>query len=132
MRLEFTIPLQPITKKNSSRIITNQRTGHPMIIPSKAYKTYERDAGQFIKGKHEYLNYRVNVEAVFYMKDRRRVDLVNLLQALDDVLVHYGVVQDDCSNIISGHDGSYVSYDKHNPRTEVRITPWHGPRTEVK
>lgn len=121
-----------VKKKNSQRIVINQRTGRPIIIPSKAYKQYEKDVEPFIKGKRELISHRVNVEAVFYRKDRRKIDLVNLLQALDDILVYYGVVQDDCSTIISGHDGSYVSYDKDHPRTEIRITPWHGPRMEVK
>ena len=55
------------------------------------------------------------------MPTRRRVDLVNLLEATDDVLVHYGVLEDDNSNIIVSHDGSRVFYDKENPRTEIYI-----------
>ena len=44
--LNFTIPLKPVTKKNSSQIITNKATGRPMVIPSKAYRQYEQDAGK--------------------------------------------------------------------------------------
>ena len=55
------------------------------------------------------------------MKTRRRVDLVNLLEALDDVLVVGGCVIDDNCKIISSHDGSRVLYDKLNPRIEVEI-----------
>ena len=56
------------------------------------------------------------------MGTRRKVDLVNLLEALDDILVHYGVLEDDNCGIIVSHDGSRVHYDKENPRTEVTIT----------
>lgn len=64
---------------------------------------------------------RVNVKAVFYMPTRRRVDLTNLLQALLDVLVKYGILADDNSKVVASVDGSYVDYDKENPRTEVEI-----------
>jgi len=60
------------------------------------------------------------------MPTRRRVDLTNLLEAIDDVLVHYGVLSDDNSSIIVSHDGSRVLYDKARPRTEVTITCLEG------
>ena len=65
---------------------------------------------------------RVNIRAVFYMPTRRRCDLVNLEEALLDVLVRYGVIQDDNFEIVAGMDGSRVDYDKKEPRTEVTIT----------
>lgn len=55
------------------------------------------------------------------MPTRRRVDLVNLEQALLDILVKYNVIEDDNSKIVFSMDGSYVDYDKENPRTEVFI-----------
>lgn len=55
------------------------------------------------------------------MPTRRVVDLVGLLQAVDDVMVHYGTIKDDNSRIVAGHDGSRVLYDKENPRTEIVI-----------
>ena len=48
-------------------------------------------------------------------------DLVGLEQATDDILVHYGVIEDDNSRIVAGHDGSRVRYDKDNPRVEITI-----------
>ena len=49
------------------------------------------------------------------------MDLVNLEQAICDILVHYGVLADDSYNIIARMDGSEVLIDKERPRTEVRI-----------
>ena len=49
------------------------------------------------------------------------MDLTNLLEAADDVLVKYGVLADDNSNIIVSHDGSRVMYDPKFPRTEIII-----------
>jgi hypothetical protein len=56
------------------------------------------------------------------MPTRRRVDLTNLLESLDDVLVRTGFLTDDNSLIVAGHDGSRVVYDKANPGTEVTVT----------
>lgn len=121
-KIKFTIYGNPKTKKNSSQIIMNQRTGRPMVIPSKAYKQYEKDCGLQLKGRGLKINYSVNLKAVYYRKDRRKVDLSNLHEALQDILVKYGVLEDDNYTIVASHDGSCVQIDKENPRTEVEIT----------
>ena len=121
--LSFTIPLAPITKKNSQQIITNPRTKRPMIIPSAKFRQYQKDAGVFLRGKFSKIEDPINIKAIYYMPTRRRVDLTNLHEALHDVLVHYGVITDDNSSVIVSTDGSRVKYDKDNPRTEVTITP---------
>lgn len=75
-----------------------------------------------ITGKYrKKIDYPVNVKAVFYTESRRRIDLTNLLEALDDMLVKAEVLQDDCRDIIASHDGSMVYWDKENPRIEVEI-----------
>lgn len=92
-------------------------------MPSKQYVNYEKHAGYFLDriSPHEPIGEPVEVTAIFYMPTRRTVDLTNLLEALDDVLVKYGIVKDDNCKIIYSHDGSRVMCDKANPRTEVRI-----------
>ena len=119
--MNFTINLAPVTKKNSQRIARNRRTGRRFILPSEQYQQYETDCAVFMP-KEEMIIDPVNVEAVFYMPTRRAVDLVNLQEALLDVLVAYRVIEDDNSKIVVSMDGSRVSYDKERPRTEVRIT----------
>lgn len=114
----FTIPVNPVTKKNSSQII--QVNGKPMLIPSKKYTQYEKDCGMFLKPLG--IDYPVNVKAIYYRRTKHRVDLCNLHEALHDTLVKYGVLADDNCNIIVSTDGSRVYYDKENPRTEVEIT----------
>lgn len=119
--LEFTILLPPVTKKNSQQILVNKRTGKPFIMPSKKYREYVRQAGLFIPAIDKPLDGQYNITCLFYMPTRRRVDLTNLLEAVDDVMVETGLLADDCSAIIAGHDGSRVDYDKANPRTYVAI-----------
>ena len=115
--MKIVIPVAPITKKNHQQII---RVGNrPAVIPSKQYQQYEKDCAPFLKSIG--IDYPVNVKALYYMPTRRRVDLCNLHEALCDVLVKFGVVQDDNCKIIASMDGSRVLYDKENPRTEVYI-----------
>lgn len=120
-QIKFTIPIAPISKKNSQRIMINSRTGKPFIMPSAAYKDYEREAALFIP-RGVRINQPVNVKCLFYMPTRRKCDLTNLLEAVDDVLVKVGLLADDNYTIIESHDGSRVYYDKENPRTEIYIT----------
>jgi Holliday junction resolvase RusA-like endonuclease len=117
--MKFTIPLTPVTKKNSQQIIVCHN--RPMIIPSKKYKEYEKDCKIFLP-HCEPIESRINVKAIYYMPTMRRIDLVNLHSALHDVLVKHQVITDDNSNIIVSTDGSRVEHDKANPRTEVEIT----------
>lgn len=114
----------PRTKKNSQRII--RAGGRYIPIPSKQYKDYEKAAGQYLEPwKGLKIAEPVNVRAHYYMKTRRKVDLTNLHEALHDILVKYGVLEDDNATIIYSTDGSRVYYDRENPRTEIVITPAH-------
>lgn len=116
---KITIPIEPRTKKNSQQIIMCK--GRPMIIPSKQYKDYEKQALNFLIFNTMIIDYPVNVECHYYMKTHRKVDLVNLLECSLDVLVRAGILEDDNSSIVVSHDGSRVHYDKENPRTEIII-----------
>lgn len=119
--LKFSILEAPVTKKNSQQILVNHKTGRPFIMPSQRYKTYEKNAEQYMPQLDEPIDYSINLKAVFYMPTRRRVDLTNLQEALCDLLVHYNIIEDDNCKIVTTMDGSYVGYDKENPRTEVEI-----------
>lgn len=120
MYLEIIIPLTPITKKNSQRIITVK--GRPMIVPSSQYKAYEKECAWFMPKLRMPVDLPVNVKCLYYMPTRRVCDLVNLQESTLDILVKYGVLVDDNYKIVSSMDGSRVLYDKENPRTEITIT----------
>lgn len=124
--IEITVPLAPITKKNSMRIMHSSKTGKPFIMPSQKYMDYEAEAVWYCIGAGVRcpIEEPVEVKCLFYMPTRRRVDLTNLLESIDDVLVKSGVLKDDHSGIIVSHDGSRVLYDKDNPRTEVYIADY--------
>lgn len=119
--IKFTVPLPPISKKNSQQILINKATGRPFIMPSKKFKEYEEAALWYIP-KNIHINAPVNIKCLFYMPTKRKCDLTNLLEAIDDIMVKAGLLADDNYTIIESHDGSRVFYDKDNPRTEVIIT----------
>lgn len=110
---------EPRTKKNSQRII--MAGSYPKIIPSKAYKEYEKEALWQLAGKGAHISSPVEVTCRYYMKTKRKVDLTNLLEATDDILVKAGVLEDDNSRIIESHDGSRVYCDGLDPRVEIEI-----------
>lgn len=94
-----------------------------MVIPSKQYKQYEADCEPYMPTLDAPIDYPIELACKFYMPTHRRVDAVNLLQAVCDILVKYKVIADDNSNIIASFDGTRVLYSKDNPRTEITITP---------
>lgn len=123
--MKFTVPLNPVTKKNSNILTKDGRQ-----IASKAYRQYEKDAVRLIPAyAKKRISVRVNVKAIYFTKidyyaegRKARIDLQNLHNALADVLVAAGVVEDDNCRIIYSMDGSCVKHDKIHPRTEIEIT----------
>ena len=121
--IQYILRLPPITKKNSQQIMTNKATGRPFIMPSSKYRQYEKDAAWFLVPRpRKPLSCRLNIKCLFYMPTRRRTDLTNLLEAVDDLLVSAGIIEDDNYTIVAGHDGSRCAWYKQNPRTEITIT----------
>lgn len=104
------------------RIVSNRKTGKPFPIPSKAYEVYKRVFLMQVKRIKEAIDKPVNVQAVYYMPTRHRVDITNLMSATHDLLVDAKVLADDDSKIVKSVDGSRVLYDKENPRVEIVIT----------
>ena len=121
MELAFVIALNPASKKNSQQIVY-PKGRKPVVVQNEIYKKYEKACKKWCEGLvDEPINAPCEVTALFYRKDRRRCALTNLMAALHDVLVKYGVVKDDNFTIIYSVDGSRVFVDPERPRTEVTI-----------
>ena len=124
----YRIPIRPVTKKNSQQIIKSK--GRPMIIPSAQYRKYEKDAGCYLIPSEPPIAYPINVKCTYYFhpnKDgsipKKNPDLVNLIEATNDILVKHRIVADDNCTIIVSHDGSSVIYDSiHDEGTEIEIS----------
>lgn len=104
------IPLMTKSKKNHQQLI--YKNGRPIIIQSKQYLEFERDCAYFLKRYARHIDYPINLKCVFYISDRRKRDLTNFLNAIQDVLVKYDVIADDNYNIVQSVDGSRIVYEK--------------------
>ena len=128
--IKYTIQGDPRTKKNSLMIAGKRRRcpacgklEKQWVRQSKAHDEFAKAAKwQLRPVPMKPIDSLVNVRCLFYMKTRRIVDGLNLLATIDDLLVSAGILADDNSRIVAGHDGSRVLYDPINPRVEITIT----------
>ena len=128
--VRYTIKICPVSKKNHQQLVgigrqcpVCKKKERMLPIQSKQYLQYEKDCAWFLKPKPiKPIDFPVNVCCTFYMKTKRRVDGLNLLAAIDDILVKYGILNDDNRDTVCSHDGSRVYYSKENPHVEVVIT----------
>jgi Holliday junction resolvase RusA-like endonuclease len=109
---------QPITKKNSQQIIIAGK--RPCIIPSKAFKVYEKAArAQLATASREPIAVPIHVKALYYLSTARTPDLCNLMAATHDILEHCGIIAND--EQIKSVDGSRIMGKDDNPRVEITI-----------
>ena len=123
--LKIIIPGNPVTKKNHGRIVQKKFTNGkslPIMLPSEPYVKYEKHCKEYIPVlRQPPINYPINLQCHYYLETRRKCDLTNLLQATCDILVKYGILEDDNYSIVASFDGSKATYDKENPRVEIYI-----------
>ena len=99
----------------------NPRTNKPIIIQSKYYRQFERDCGYFLKRYAKHIDYPINLKVTFYVPDRRKRDLTNLENAIADIMIKYGVIEDDNYNIVAGWDGSRIIFENGREETIIEI-----------
>lgn len=116
------IPHHTIPKKNSQQILFNQRTKKPFIQQSDRYLQFERLCGYYLNKYNDLnINKPINLKCTFYVPDKRRRDLANLLESIQDILVKYGVIADDNYLIVQSVDGSRIVYEKNKSETIIEI-----------
>lgn len=121
--LQIKIPLLCMSKKNSQQIVRNgNRT---FIIQSKQYVKFERDCAYFLKKYARHIEIPINLKCTFYVPDKRKRDITNLLNAIQDILVKYDVIADDNYNIVASLDGTRIIYEKGRQETIVEITKFN-------
>ena len=124
MIYRYLIPEIPRSKKNSQQICINRKTGRRFVRQSDQYNDFETAASYYLQPKPKKpIDYPVTVKCTFWMPTRRKVDKSNLEAAVHDILVKYGILDDDNRDVLASTDGSRVYYDKTNPRVEIEISP---------
>jgi len=120
--LSLTLPGSIRSKKNSKIACMVGGKNCPrraMILPSKAYTEWEKQARASLRGKAIVppLAVPVHIEAHFYCKGVLP-DLSGACESVADCL--QGIVYADDKQIYSW-DGSRVHHNKDNPRTEITV-----------
>ena len=131
---EAVIPGHPATKKNSPILVK----GRALVLPSKAYKAYEKLFRKELEAMGSLPHYEgpVQLTAEYWLQDRRGYpDLNGLIQATQDIisdeyshkdhkkiLKRQWLLADD--RLGKSLDGCRIAgIDRDNPRTILRITP---------
>jgi hypothetical protein len=116
----LTIPGTVVSKKNS-KIATmvggKNVLRRAIILPSSAYKKWEKQARLSLMGKYYPVKCPVWVQATFYYKGNRP-DLSGACESIGDCLE--GFLWNSDSQIESW-DGSRLVHDLKNPRTEIIV-----------
>jgi len=123
----FVIDGKPLSSKNS-RPVFYTRSGKPFIGKSKRLSQYTEKAlwelkAQKAKNRESFpLTDDLRAKFTFFVPDKRKRDLVNLMQLPSDLLQRAEIIEDDCQ--IKCLDGSKILLDKKSPRTEIYIEPY--------
>lgn len=117
--MKIEIPLLPRSKKNSQQMIFTN--GRPRLIQSKLYLDYQEECGYYLKRLNRAIDKPINLKCTFIVPDKRKRDLSNLLNAIQDILVHYGILADDNYLIVESVDGSRIMYEKGTSKTIIEI-----------
>lgn len=116
---------QAATKKNHSMAVWQK--GRLKILPSPQFRKWSQIASpqlQIAKTRRPVqFDGPVSVRAVFYMA-RRGADLINLMQAISDILEGAGIVENDRQ--IESWDGSRQVFSEPPARVFLEIEPMHG------
>ena len=97
---EIVIYGRPASKKNSKQVF--YKNGKYVVIPSRAYKAFEKDAGyQLLNYKKARLTGKLKIDYEFYQKGKLRQDFDNAIASINDVLQEYGVILND-KDILGG------------------------------
>lgn len=123
-KITIEIPLLCRPKKNSQSIVYNKATHKRVIIQSDRYLEFERQCGYFLKKYAMNVNTPINLKCLFYVPDRRRRDIANLLNGIQDILVKYHVIEDDNFNIVKSVDGTRIIYEKGIEKTIIEISEY--------
>lgn len=111
---------RPITKKNHQTIARNRRTGRPYVLQSERYRQYEQDCLWQLKACRDRFAGPVRMKCLYWMPDRRKPDLLGLLQATADILEKAQIIDND-RNVVSFDGSRIMGVDKRNPRVEIEI-----------
>lgn len=116
--LSFTLPIPP---SNNELYGHNPKTGQKYLLDEqRRFRSVVIGMVRFEMKRAPPLLGRIEASVRFYFANRRRIDIRNLVKALDDALVHAKAMRDD-SQIDAAHEYRHLIADGSDERTEVTL-----------
>lgn len=119
--IKFTLNGSVPSKKNSRQMFV--RNGKIMNVPSKAYQSWHKSVNEQIATiAPDKIDGQIKILCEFWVKDNRATDIDNKIQSVLDALKDFGIIEDDCWQIVPDEHAVCMGIDKLNPRVDVTIT----------
>ena len=115
--MEITIPGQTPSQKNNKQIIPSRP---PRLVDNPIVKKWRTQTAKYLSEtyKEDLKEKQVIAIYTFYLKDRVRRDIDNMISSCNDALVQAGILSDDNWKVLR-IGGAEATLDKDNPRAEI-------------
>lgn len=91
----------------------------PRLYTEKSVKDWQEAVAWELKGKGQFTE-RVAITYMFFVKDKRRRDIDNMIASVNDAIVKAGILEDDSWQCLA-ISGADAEINKTNPRAEIYI-----------
>lgn len=117
--MEITIPGQTPSQKNNKQIIPSRP---PRLVDNPIVKEWRNDTAKYLLAnyKEDLKDKQVIAIYSFYLKDRVRRDIDNMISSCNDALVQAGILSDDNWKVLR-IGGAEAVLSKDNPRAEITL-----------
>lgn len=115
--LEVVIPGQAVSQKNNKQIIPSRP---PRLVDNAIVKKWRNETAKYLSDTYteHFRDKQVVAIYTFYLKDRVRRDIDNMISSCNDALVQAGILSDDNWKVLR-IGGAEATVDKDNPRAEI-------------
>lgn len=98
----------PSKKSSQTMIVTRKK--RPLLLPNKKYMGWIKDAAFQLKSQNKgnpMITGEVTVDTFIFRSNKKRIDLVNMVQSIHDALEEAKVIKNDFQ-IIGGRDYKFL------------------------
>ena len=118
--MKIVIPGQTPSQKNNKQIIP---TRPPRLVDNPIVRKWRDETAKYLATTYSvtYSEKQVVATYVFYVQNRIRRDIDNMISSCNDSLVQAKILDDDNWKVLR-IGGAYAVLDKDNPRAEITLT----------
>jgi len=96
----------------------------PVLLPSSDYRKWQKDALDQLT-KHRIPKKKLTdvswISVIFFAPDNRKFDLSNKFESIADLLVDYGLLEDDNYSVLKDIQLSFGGVDKEEPGALIEM-----------